>query len=75
MNLNLSWLKLMLSDINHEVHILYIGNIFLDNHKWYPVSSDAFHQFPSVLLIVLWDFFAYINEIRSALNVDNGLHW
>ena len=65
----------MLSDINHEVHTLYIGNIFLDNHKWYPLSSDAFHQFPSVLLIVLWDFFANINEIRSALNVDNGLHW
>ena len=67
----------MLSDINHEVHILYIGNIFLDNHKCYPVSSGAFHGFDSVLRIVLQDidFFANINEIRLALNVDHGLHW
>ena len=55
MILNLSWLKLMLSDINHEVHTLYIGNIFLDNHKWYPISSDAFRRFDSVLRVVLWD--------------------
>ena len=46
----------MLSDINDEVHILYIGKIFLDNHKWYPVSLDAFHLLDSVLRIVLQDF-------------------
>ena len=62
MILNLSLLKLMLSDINHIIHF----QIFLGNHKWYPSSSDVFHRLPSVLCIVLQD----IDFLPTLMKID-----